>query len=101
MCARTVDRSSRDRYSQFLSAAWVAAASLGVVCGGTVSIRFSKACGGAVLCWGGGGSRAQYLTVSMMDQKKATDSKYSMGIDKWNPTSCYSSSVALGTRNAI
>ena len=40
------------------------------------------------------------LTVSVVAQKKAADSTYPMGIDRWNATSWYSSGVAFGTRNA-
>ena len=39
------------------------------------------------------------FTVYVVAQKKAEDSTYLMGIDRWNPTSCSSSGVAFGTRN--
>ena len=49
-------------------------------------------------CAGGGGSRAGYLAVYVVYQKKTADYIYPMGIGRWNPTSCSSSDVALGIR---
>ena len=40
------------------------------------------------------------LTASVVAQKKAADSTYPTGIDRWNPNSRSSSGVAFGTRNA-
>ena len=40
------------------------------------------------------------LTVLVVAQKKAADSTHPMGIARWNPTSCFSSGVDFGTRNA-
>ena len=45
-------------------------------------------------------SSARSLTVLVVAQKKAADSTYPMGIERWNPTSCSSSGVDFGTRNA-
>ena len=45
-------------------------------------------------------SSVMSLNVLVVAQKKAADSTYSMGIDKWNPTSCSSLCVDFGTRNA-
>ena len=46
-------------------------------------------------------SRARYLTVSVVVHKKAADSTYPTSINRWDPTSYYSSGVALGTRNVM
>ena len=98
-CARAVARACGDRASQYFSATSVAATSFAVVSGGFVSARFSRWWGGAV--WRVERvSRARYLTVSVVAQKKAADSTYPMGIERWNPTIWSSSGVALGTRNA-
>ena len=40
------------------------------------------------------------LTISVVVQKKAADSMYPKGIDRWNPTSWSLSGVAYGARNA-
>ena len=45
-------------------------------------------------------SRVRSLTVSVVAQKKVSDSTYPMGIEMWNPTSWSSSSVDFGTRTA-
>ena len=87
----------RERYSQLLSADIVTANSSCVVFGVRLYERLSKGWDGVVLCWEGG-SRARYLTVSVVYQKKAADYTYPMGIGRWNPTSCSSSDVALGIR---
>ena len=75
------------------------AASLFEVCSGMVSDRLSRVCGGAVLRWGRVSS-VRSLTVSVVAQKKAADSTYPMGIERWNTTSSYYSGVAFGTKNA-
>ena len=98
-CARAVARACGDRDSQSLSATSVTATSFVVFYGGFVSARFSRWWGGAV--WRVESvSRAQSLTVSVAAQKKAADSTYPMGMERWNPTSWSSSGVAFGTRNA-
>ena len=40
------------------------------------------------------------LTASVVAQKKAADSTYSMDIDRWNHTSWSSLGVTFGTRNS-
>ena len=98
-CARAVDRVCGDRASQLLLASRVAAASSSEVCGGLVSAKSLRWCGGAV--WRMERvSSVLSLTVLVVAQKKTEDSKYPMGIDRWNPTICSSSGVAFGTRNA-
>ena len=89
----------RDRYSQLLSADIVTANSSCVVFGVRLYERLSKGWDGVVLCWEGG-SRARYLTVSVVVQNKEENYTYPMGIDRWNNTSCSPSGVALFTRNA-
>ena len=64
-----------------------------------MSARCSRRWGGAVWCMERVSS-LRSLTVSVVAQKKAADSTYPMGIDRWDPTSCSSSGVAFGTRNA-
>ena len=71
----------RDRDSELLSAASAAAASSDDVCDSMVSAIIYRVCGGTVLCWGRVSS-VWSLTVSLVDQKKAADSTYPMGIDK-------------------
>ena len=64
-----------------------------------MSAKYSRWCGGAV--WRVERvSSVLSLTVLVVAQKKAADSTYPMGIDRWNPTSWYSSGVAFGKRNA-
>ena len=48
MCARAVARACGDRSSQFLSESCVAVASSAEVCGGLVSAKYSRWCGGMV-----------------------------------------------------
>ena len=92
-------RARGDRASQLLLASSVAAASSFVDCGGLVSPKSSRWCGGVV--WHVDRvSSARSLTVSEVSQKKAADSTYPMGIEKWNPISWSSSGVAFGTINA-
>ena len=80
-CARAMDRACRDRASQFLPAASVESASSAEVCCGMFSSRLSTGCGGAVFLWERVSS-VQYLSISLVEQKKAMDSIYPMGIDK-------------------
>ena len=88
-----------DRASQFLLASSVDVASSSEVWGGLVPAKYSRWCGGAV--WRMVRvSSVLSLTVSVVVQKKAAGSTYPMVIDRWNPTSCSSSGVAFGTRNA-
>ena len=97
-CDRDVACACGDRAYQLLAAASVVVASYAKVCGGMVSARIYKGCGGAMLKWGRV-SNARYLTISLVEQKKAADSTHPMGIDKKNPTSCSYSGVAFGTIN--
>ena len=98
-CARAVVCACRYRASQFVAASSVAVASSSEVCSGLVSANSLRWCGGAV--WRVARvSTVLFLTVLVIAQKKAADSTYPMGIDMWNPTSCSSSGVAFGTRNA-
>ena len=98
-CARAVTRACGYRSSQFLSESFFTVASSSEVCGGLVSAKYSRWCGGAV--W-----RVEMvssvlsLTVSVVAQKKAADSTYSMDIDRWNHTSWSSLGVTFGTRNS-
>ena len=45
-------------------------------------------------------SSMRSLTVSVVVQKKAADSTYPIGIDRWKPISWSSSYVAFGTSKA-
>ena len=99
MWDRDVARVCGDRASQLLWASSVASAYSSEVCGGLVSAKSLMFCGGAV--WRMERvSSVLSLTVSVVAQKKAADSMYPMGIDRWNPNICSSSGVAFGTRNA-
>ena len=92
-------RTCGDRASQFLSESCVAVASSSEVCGGLVSAKSLRWCGGAV--WRVERVSSVFsLTVLVVAQKKAAYSTYPMGIDMWNPTSWSSSGVAFNTRNA-
>ena len=98
-CARAVARACGDRASQLLSSFSISAASSFVDCGGLVSAKSSRWCGGVV--WRVDRvSSARSLTVSAVAQKKAADSTYPMGIKRWNPISWSSSGVDFGTINA-
>ena len=98
-CDKAVDRACGYMSSQFLSDSCVALFSSSKVFGSLMSAKSSMWCGGAV--W-----RVERvsivlsLAVSVVAQKKAADSTYLIGIDRWNPTSWSSSGVAFGTRNA-
>ena len=82
----------------FFLASSFSVASYSEVCGGLVSAKSSRWCGGAV--WRvERASIVLYLIVSVVAQNNAADSTYPMGIYRWNPTSCSSSGVAFGTRN--
>ena len=70
-----------DRDSHFLSASSVDATSSAKVCGGLVSARYSRWCGGAVLHVDRVSS-VRSLTVLVNAQKKAADSTYPMGIKR-------------------
>ena len=98
-CATYVAHACGDRASQLLSAASMAAASVLEVCGGLLSARLSRWCGGTVLHMYMVSS-AQSLTVLVVAQKNKDDSTYPMGIEKWNQTSFPSSGVAYGTKKA-
>ena len=64
-----------------------------------MSAKSSRWCDGAV--WGMERvSSVLSFTISVVAQKKAADSTYTMGIDRWNPASCYSLCVAFGTTHA-
>ena len=79
--ARDVVRACGDRTSQFLLASSVAATSSAEVCGGLVSARYSRWCGGAV--WRVERmSIVRSFTVSVVAQKKAADSTYPVGIER-------------------
>ena len=98
-CARAVAYACGDRASQLVLASSIAVVSSSEVCGGLASAKSSRWCGGAVWCMARVSSVLS-LTVSVVAQKNAADSTHPMGIDRWNPTSCSSSGVAFGTRNA-
>ena len=85
--------------SQFFSESCVAMASYSEVYGSLVSAKSSRCCGGAV-CRVERVSIGLSLTVLVVAQKKAADSTYPMGIDRWKPTSWSLSGVAFGTSNA-
>ena len=71
----------RDRSSQLLPAACVAATSLDVFCGGMIAAIFSKEWGGVIFHWGRV-SKARSFTVSVVEQKKVAYSKYPIGINR-------------------
>ena len=76
----------------------VASAFSAEVCGVLVSAKSSRWCNGAVWRMERVLS-VRSLTVLVVAQKKAADSTYPMGIERWNPRSFSSSGVAFGTRN--
>ena len=78
---RDVARACGDRSSQSFLASAVAATSCAEVFGGFVSATPSMWCGGTVCCMDRVSS-ARSLTVSVVDQKKAADSTYPMGIER-------------------
>ena len=74
-------RACGDRASQLLLVASVTSTSASEVCGGLVSVKFSRWCSIAVLRVERVSS-ARSFTVSAVAYKKAVDSTYTMGIER-------------------
>ena len=96
-CARDVDCACGDRASQLLSDSCVSVASSYEVCGGLVSAKSSRWCGGVVRRVERVSS-VMSLNVTVVAHNKAADSTYPTVIDRWNPNSCSSLGVCVFSR---